>query len=101
MLKHVLAAGALVLVTAAPALAIAPECGAQLAQLKAELSQYGKKDGVLEGKYSQAEKLCAQGKEEDAQQLAREIREDMGKQAGSGSTAKPSSSSGSDESGED
>jgi hypothetical protein len=91
-MRYVLSAGLLCLLATGPAFAVAPDCGGQLAAIKAEMS--GKKvDAATRSKYEQAEKLCSQKKDTEAQALARQVREEMaGKSSGasgSGSTQPP------------
>ena len=92
MMRYVLGAGLLCLLATGPAFAVAPDCGGQLAAIKAQMS--GKKvDDATRSKYERAEKLCSQKKDEEAQALARQIREEMASKdnstSGSGSTQPP------------
>jgi proteasome assembly chaperone (PAC2) family protein len=77
MMNRILSAGAIALLSATPALAIAPNCETQLAQIKVELEQQKVKTESLSAKYTQAEQLCAAHDEMAAQKLAQEIRQEM------------------------
>jgi hypothetical protein len=74
-----LAVGALTLglLATAPAFAIAPNCADQLAQIKAEITSDVLAQSALGKKYEEANRLCASGKDMQAQSLAREIREEV------------------------
>ncbi len=90
MTRLLLGAGILVVLASAPAFAIAPGCHDQLAQIKGEMSAYHESQSDLANKYQEAERLCNENKEEQAQAMARQIRDEMAQKSGN-----PSSSSGS------
>ncbi len=81
MVKSLLAAGALALLAAAPALAVAPECHDQLAQLKPQIDAAKDKAG-MNSKYQQAERLCGEKKDMEAQNLIREMRSELARKGG-------------------
>ena len=65
------------LLATTPAFAIAPNCADQLAQIKAEMTSDVLAQSALGKKYEEANRLCASGKDMQAQSLAREMREEM------------------------
>lgn len=89
MIKSFIGAASLLALLSSPAFAVGANCGDQLAQLKAQLSSGQPAQSQEAKKYQQAEQLCSSGKEEQAQALAREIREDMAKKGASGSSTGP------------
>jgi hypothetical protein len=91
MMKPVLGAAILSLLAVGPALAIAPNCQDQLAQLNAEISQKSGAKTALMEKYNEAQRLCSQNKDEEAQGLARQIREELAGKAPSATTGSGSS----------
>jgi hypothetical protein len=60
-----------------PAFAIAPNCADQLAEIKAQMTSEMLAQSALGNKYEEADRLCKQGNDMQAQALAREIREQM------------------------
>jgi hypothetical protein len=98
MMRAVVGAAVIGLLASAPAFAIAPNCGDQLAQIKAEMTS-DMSQGELGKKYEEADRLCKQGNDMQAQSLAREIREQMaaketksGTHESAGTSVNPSSS---------
>jgi hypothetical protein len=88
MIKHLLvASGAVIL--AGPAFAVGPNCGDQLAQLKAQLTSELLAQSAEADKLKEADRLCAAGKEMEAQQLAQELRDQMAQKGMAGSSAAP------------
>jgi hypothetical protein len=77
MLRAVVGAAFIGLFASAPAFAIAPNCADQLAQIKAEMTSDVLAQSDVGKKYEEANRLCASGKDMQAQSLAREIREQM------------------------
>jgi hypothetical protein len=81
-----------------PAFAITPNCADQLAQIKAEMTSDVLAQSALGKKYEEANRLCASGKDMQAQSLARDIREEMARKrttpdAGQGNGSSMSGSS--------
>jgi len=76
-MRSVLGGFILGLLATAPAFAIAPNCADQLAQLKSEMTSDVLAQSGPGKKYEEANRLCASGKDIEAQSLAREIREEM------------------------
>src|SRR5690348_10847301 len=89
MMKSFIGAASILALLSPPAFAVGANCGDQLAQLKAQLSSAQPAQSQEAKKYQQAEQLCSSGKEEEAQALAREIREEMAKKSMSGSSTGP------------
>jgi hypothetical protein len=87
MLKQLVAAGGFLGLTAGPALAIAPECGAQLNSIDGLISQHPEKAATVKSRRDQAQQLCAQGKDMESQELLRQVREQIGGTSGSGTSA--------------
>jgi proteasome assembly chaperone (PAC2) family protein len=77
MLNRILSVSAIALLSITPALAIAPNCETQLAQIQVQLDQQKVKTEALTAKYEQAERLCAAQQEMESQKLAQEIRQEM------------------------
>ncbi len=90
MTRLLLGAGILALFVSGPAFAIAPGCHDQLAQIKGEMTTYHDQQADLANKYREAERLCNENKDEEAQAMARQIRDEMAKKGGN-----PAASSGS------
>jgi hypothetical protein len=72
---------ALLLAVAAPALAVGPNCGDQIAALKGQLSDNPSAKASLGAKVEQADRLCKENKDQEAQNMARQIREQMSQAA--------------------
>jgi hypothetical protein len=89
MVKYLLAASGAVILAASPAFAVGPNCGDQLAQLKTQLSSELLAQSAEADKLKEADRLCAAGKEMEAQQLAQELREHMAQKGMAGSSAAP------------
>jgi hypothetical protein len=92
--------GAVAVLAAAsgPAFVVGSNCGDQLAQIKAQLSSEQLAQSAEAKKYQQAEQLCSAGKDMEAQDLARQIREQM-TQKGSAGTSNAPATAGSSASG--
>ena len=86
MMKPVISAGILLLAATAPAFAVGPNCEAQLKSTAATMAQKSGAKTALEAKQGQAERLCKAGQEEQAQELARQIRNELSGQGSGGST---------------
>jgi hypothetical protein len=92
MIKHVLTASALSVLVFSPALAIAPTCTEQLSEIKGQLADHP--DAQISAKYKEAERLCSDKKDIEAQALTKDIREQMARKTGgdtgaAGSTTAP------------
>jgi len=81
---------------AAPALAIAPNCQSQIDALKANVAEQPKAaaEASVRTKLNEAQRLCSENKDEEAQAMARDVRRqlDASSKAGgeaSGSSAAP------------
>jgi hypothetical protein len=92
MILRLASAAALMLVIAAPAFAVGPNCGDQIAALKGQLSDDAKAKASMGSKVEQADKLCKQNKDEEAQNMARQIREQMSQSGGKGASGSSTSS---------
>ena len=90
-----LSAVALVAVASGPAFAVGPNCGDQLAQIKAQLSSEQLAQSAEAKQYQEAERLCSAGKDMEAQDLARRIREQMAQKGSAGSSNAPPTAGGS------
>jgi hypothetical protein len=94
MMKSVIGAALLSLFAITPAFAVAPECQSQLDALRGQLAEKAGAKTALSAKYDQAQRLCSANKDEEAQALARQMREELAGRAptegsASGSTAAP------------
>ncbi len=92
MIKYLIGAGAIVVLASHPTLAVGPNCSDQLAQIKAQLSSEQLAQSPEAKQYEQAERLCNAGKDIEAQDMARQIREQMAQKGAAGSSGAPSSS---------
>jgi hypothetical protein len=97
MLLRLASATALLLAVAAPALAVGPNCHDQIAQIKGQLSANPQAKQSFGAKVEEADRLCKANKDEQAQNMARQIREQMSQastkgNAGSGSSTSPGKS---------
>jgi hypothetical protein len=92
MILRLASAAALMLVIAAPAFAVGPNCGDQIAALKGQLSDDAKAKASMGSKVEQADKLCKQNKDEEAQNMVRQIREQMSQSSGKGASGSSTSS---------
>jgi|SRR5690348_8554292 len=90
-----LGAVALVALASGPAFAVGPSCGDQLAQIKAQLSSEQLAQSAEAKKYQDAEQLCSAGKDTEAQDLARQIREQMTQKGSAGTSNAPATAGGS------
>jgi len=93
MILRLAGATALMLVVAGPAFAVGPTCGDQIAALRGQLQDSARARASLGAKVEQADQLCKQNKDEEAQNLLRQIHEQMS-QAGSKGASGSSTSSG-------
>ena len=84
-MKPVVSAGLLLLLATAPALAVGASCEAQLKSTSAMVAEKSDAKSALQAKQGQAERLCKAGQDEQAQELARQIRNELSGQ-GSGSS---------------
>ena len=89
VIKYLIGAGSIVVLAASPALAVGPNCGDQLAQIKAQLSSENLAQSPVANKYQEAERLCNAGQEQQAQDLARELREQVAQKGAAGSSGAP------------
>jgi hypothetical protein len=78
---------------ATPAYAIAPNCQGQIDALKGNLAEQPKAaaEPSVRAKLNEAQRLCSENKDEEAQALARQVRQQMDKSGSdaSGSTLPP------------
>jgi len=82
---------------ATPTHAIAPNCQGQIDALKGNLAEQPKAaaESSVRTKLNEAQRLCSENKDEEAQALARQVRQQMDKSSGassgeaSGSSAAP------------
>lgn len=75
-------------------MAVGVQCEDQLAQVSAQMKQQSSEKPDLKSEYDQAQKLCAQHQDQQAQAVLRQIREEL---AGNAGGAKATESSGSSE----
>ncbi len=78
---------------AAPAGAIAPNCQSQIDALKGTVAEEPKAaaESSVRAKLNEAQRLCSENKDEEAQALAREVREQMDRSSNAGGEASGSS----------
>lgn len=93
MILRLASAAALLLAAAAPALAVGPNCHDQIAQIKEQLSNNPQAKQSLDAKVDEADRLCNENKDEQAQNMARQIREQMSQASTKGNAASGSSTS--------
>ena len=78
---------------ATPTHAMAPNCQGQIDALKGNLAEQPKAaaESSVRTKLNEAQRLCSENKDEEAQALARDVRQQMDKSSGatSGSTTAP------------
>lgn len=89
-----LAVAAFAFMTAAlPAFAIAPNCHSQIDALKATVADQPKAaaESSVRAKLNEAQRLCSENKDEEAQALARQVRQEIGETSKSGGEASGSS----------
>ncbi len=89
MIKYLIGAGAIIVLASNPTFAIGPNCNDQLAQLKAQLSSELLAQSPEAKQYQEAERLCNSGKDMEAQNMARRIREEMARKGAAGSSGAP------------
>lgn len=87
MIRYLVAASATLLCSIGPALAIAPQCQDQLRQLSAQMQQQGGENPGIKSKYDEARRLCDEHKEQQAQDLALQIRGELGRNASGGESS--------------
>ena len=95
MILRLASATALLMAIAAPAFAVGPNCGDQIAALRGQLQNNPKAKASVGSKVEQADQLCKQNKDQEAQNMARQIREQMsgtGGKGASGSSTSPGTS---------
>jgi hypothetical protein len=92
MILRLAGAAALMLAVAGPALAVGPNCGDQIAALKGQLSDDAKAKASMGSKVEQADQLCKQNKDQEAQNMVRQIREQMSQSGGKGGSGSGTSS---------
>jgi hypothetical protein len=89
--RYLIGAAALALLAANPALAVGSNCGDQLAQIKGQLSSEQLAQSAEAKQFQEAERLCSAGKDMEAQDMARQLREEMAKKGTAGSSDAPRS----------
>jgi hypothetical protein len=82
MIRYVLCACALSMLIAGPASAIGQNCGDQLATIKGQLADRPDARSSVDAKYKEAERLCSDKKDIEAQALTREIQEQLAQKGG-------------------
>jgi hypothetical protein len=92
--RYLIGASALALLAANPALAVGPNCGDQLAQIKGQLSSEQLAQSAEAKQFQEADRLCKSGKDMEAQEMAQQIREEMAQKGAAGSSGAPSSAAG-------
>jgi hypothetical protein len=93
MILRLASATALLLAVAAPAFAVGPNCHDQIAQIKGQLSDNPQAKQSVGSKVEQADRLCKANKDEEAQNMARQIREQMNQASSTKGNASGSSTS--------
>jgi hypothetical protein len=76
-----------------PAHAIAPDCQGQIDALKAGVANQPKAaaESSVRARLNEAQRLCSENKDEEAQALAREVRQQMDRSSKAGGEASGSS----------
>lgn len=92
MILRLAGAAAFMLAMVGPAFAVGPNCGDQIAALKGQLQDNAKARASLGSKVEQADQLCKQNKDQEAQNMAQQIREQMSQASGKGGSGSGTSS---------
>jgi hypothetical protein len=82
MIRYVLSACALSMLVAGPASAVGQNCQDQLATIKGQLADRPDARSSVDAKYKEAERLCSDKKDIEAQALTREIQEQLAQKGG-------------------
>ena len=90
MIVRLVGAVAFMLVVAAPAFAVGPNCGDQIAALRGQLKDSAKARAAVGAKVEQADQLCKQNKDQEAQDMVQQIREQMSQAVGGGASGSTS-----------
>ena len=90
MIVRLVGAVAFMLVVAAPAFAVGPNCGDQIAALRGQLKDSAKARAAVGAKVEQADQLCKQNKDQEAQDMVQQIREQMSQAVGEGASGSTS-----------
>ena len=93
MILRLAGAAAFMLAMVGPAFAVGPNCGDQIAALKGQLQDNAKARASLGSKVEQADQLCKQNKDQEAQNMAQQIREEMSQTSKGASGSSTSSGS--------
>ena len=94
MVKYGIIGGGILALLATPALAVGSNCGDQLAQIKGQLSSEQLAQSAEAKQFQEAERLCNSGKDMEAQDLARQLREEMAQKGTAGTSQAPSTAAG-------
>ena len=86
MIKPVIGAAILSLLAIGPAFGIAPPCQDQLAQVDRQLAEKSGAKAALTAKLDEAKRLCQESKNEEAQDMAQQIRQELAGQEPSTTT---------------
>jgi hypothetical protein len=92
MVRYLLSACALSLLVTGPAFAVGANCEDQLAAIKSQLSQKPDARASIDAKYQEAQRLCSEKKDMEAQDLVRQIQEQMTQNTGTDAGAASGSS---------
>jgi hypothetical protein len=87
MVRYLLSACALSLLVTGPAFAVGANCEDQLAAIKSQLSQKPESRASIDAKYQEAQRLCGEKKDMEAQELLRQIKEQMAQTTGAGAAS--------------
>ena len=77
MIKSVIGGTIVSFLAIAPAFAVAPNCQGQLDAIRGQLADQGGAKAALSAKYEEAQRLCSANKDEEAQALAQQLREEL------------------------
>jgi hypothetical protein len=91
MIRYVLSACALSILVAGPASAVGQNCADQLATIKGQLADRPDARSSVDAKYKEAERLCTDKKDMEAQALTREIQEQLAQKGGAAGVTSGSS----------
>jgi hypothetical protein len=97
MMLRVVSAGVFSLLLAGPALAVGPNCDDQIAQIKGQLADHPEAaaEASIRAKVNEAQRLCSEHKDKEAQGVAQQIREQLGQASeGEGRSSGSGTSSG-------
>jgi hypothetical protein len=89
MVRFLSATSVIALMVIGSAFAAEPNCRDQLAQVKPQVTSELLAQSMEADRYKEAERLCAAGKDAEAQQLAKQISQEIAQKRASGSSRAP------------